>query len=67
MSKHSLPSGDVAKLLQRFSLLKQKARTRTGAISRLLSSRKLGWMVSGSTVYWRARASKAMWSILRRS
>ena len=31
MSKHSLPSGDVAKLLQRFSLLKQKARTRTGA------------------------------------
>jgi transposase len=31
MSKHSIPSGDVAKLLQRFSLLKQKARTRTGA------------------------------------
>ena len=31
MSKHSIPSGDVGKLLQRFAQLKQKARRRAGA------------------------------------
>jgi transposase len=31
MSRHSMPSGDVGKLLQCFAQLKQKARARTGA------------------------------------
>jgi transposase len=42
MSKHSLPSGDVAKLLQRFSLLKQKARTRAGADFQIIVIQEAG-------------------------
>ena len=43
MSKHSIPSGDVAKLLQRFSLLKQKGANAHGLpISRIIVIQEAG-------------------------
>ena len=67
MSKRSVPAGDVAALLARFSELKRKASERTGNLFRSSSFKKQVLTASGFIACWKAKASKAMSSIRPRS
>ena len=63
MSKHSVPAGDIASLLARFSELKQKALARTGTPFRSSFFRKRVSTASGFIAYCKAKESKATSSI----
>jgi hypothetical protein len=65
MSKHSVPAGDVAELLTRFSLLQDKAQARTGGRFPIIVIQEAGWMNSGSTECCKQKELKAMLLIQR--
>src|SRR6476660_6249398 len=59
MSKQVVRGGDVAGLLERFARLREKARARTGKVSRSSSFRRLASTDSGSIARCRMKGSKA--------
>jgi transposase len=59
MSKHSVHGGDVARLLERFVQLREKARTRTGQRFPIIGSMRPGSTDFGSTGCSRRQGLKA--------
>ena len=68
MSKHSVPAGDIAGLLRRFTQLKEKARARTGRDFPIIVIQEAGldgfWI---HRVCCNPKGSRATWSTPRRS
>src|SRR3954468_17375257 len=64
MSKHSVPSGDIAGLLARLSQLKEKARARTGQVFPIIVIQEAG--LDGFWIHrvLQSEGSRAMSSIL---
>ena len=67
MSKHSVAADDISALLLRFDELKRKAKVRTKKSFPIIAIPEPNSTASGCTACWKARASKATWSIRRRS